>query len=97
MALRLTFGQLVDAANAKRIEEWDKTAMIAALIYNANRGDNPPTSPEDWHPIRGSKKRKRKRSKYTAAKVASVHDEMCKHKPVVIMDRSKMQVIDDAN
>ena len=83
----LTYGQLVDAANAKRIEHWDPWSILLTLTYNANRGEKDRAmQPEDWHPHRKSKKKKRKkRSNYTASIVANAHERLAKERPVKIL------------
>lgn len=91
--MQMTYGQLVDAANAKRTEEWDQTANLLCLLHNAHRGSNSsPSRPEDWHPLR---KRKRRRSKYTADVVRKMHSEIAANKPVLLMTVRPDQVIDD--
>tara|TARA_A100001391_G_scaffold176616_2_gene139961 strand:- start:487 stop:777 length:291 start_codon:yes stop_codon:yes gene_type:complete len=91
--LGLTFGQLVDAADAVRTERWDHTAQLLCLIHNANRG--PGTSPsriEDWHPLR---KRKRRRSQYTSDVVTKIHNELASERPVQRLIVSPSQVVED--
>jgi len=81
--LGLTFGELVEAANAKRSEQWDHTAHILALIYNTNAGKNArKLTARDIHPFAS---RKSKGSNYTGDKVALEHDALASEKTVQIL------------
>lgn len=89
----MTYGQLVDAANAKRIETWDHTAHILCLMHNANRAPGTtPSLPDDWHPYR---RRRRRKSKYTGAVVTNIHNELKAERPVCVLSPSKMKVIEE--
>jgi len=90
--LGLTFGELVDAANAKRSESWDHTSHILALIYNVNAGKNArKLSANDIHPFYV---RRSKGSNYTGDKVAAEFDSLAQEKPVQVLSVSSAQVIE---
>ena len=90
--MRLTYGQLVDAANVARHERWDHTSMELALTYNVNRAEGQrPTTPDDWHPLKRTKRKKRQ-SSFTAADARAAHDAIAKVKPVKYLTG---QVIDN--
>lgn len=95
--MRLTFGQLVDAANAKRIDQWDHTSQILSLIHNINRDPkSSPSQPEDWHPFRRNRKRRRRPSNYTAGRITAAHDAIVAGGGrVQSLNASTMKVIDD--
>ena len=81
--MRMTYGQLIDAANAKRSEAWDHTSMTLALIYNTNKGERQRAStPDDWHPLRRQPKRE---SNFTAANVKAAHAALAKQRPVKLL------------
>jgi|GEM_PF-2491656 len=88
--MQLTYGQLLDAANAKRTEQWDHTAAVLALIYNVNTDrKTPKVRPEDFHPLR---EREPRPSNYTAARVAAEHRALAEQRPVQVIRISPDQV-----
>jgi len=74
---------LVEAANAKRSEQWDHTAHILALIYNVNAGKNArKLTARDIHPFAVHKA---KGSNYTGDKVAAEHDALARETPIQVL------------
>ncbi len=88
--MQLTYGQLVDAANAKRSESWDHTAHVLALIYNVNTdAKSTKMRPEDFHPTR---ERVARKSNYTAAKITAEHDRLAAQGKVEVLHITADQV-----
>lgn len=68
----MTLRQLVWMADGRRIELWNQTAQLAALIANVNRDPKKqpePFSPSDWHPYFVKPKRDPIKAPITALKV----------------------------
>ena len=90
--MRLTYGQLIDAANAKRSEQWDHTSHLLALIYNINTSaKSRKLNPDDFHPL---KVKVSKGSNYTADKVVAEFNSLCAEKPIRKVKISQSQVIE---
>lgn len=91
--MHMTFGELVDAADAARSERWDHTAQLLCLLHNANRAPGGCASRmEDWHPMR---QRRRVKSNYTGDAVVKVHNELARDKPVAVLQVNPSQVIEE--
>lgn len=44
-------------AYGRRLEEWDQTSLLAALVHNGSAGATEALQPDDYHPLRATAER----------------------------------------